>query len=282
MDLPLVSVVIPCFNQGNYIQDALDSVYQCAYPNIEIIIVNDGSTDRETNEILTSLKNNGVKVIFQQNMGLGGARNTGIHHSNGKYILPLDGDNKIRGRYIGLAVQHMESNENTAVVYGNAEKFGAEEGFLQPGAFNLQRLMLGNFIDACAIVRKSVLIKIGLYDNMKIMGYEDWDLWLRIAFKGYDFHHIDEVMFDYRVVKNSMMRSLNADISKQNEIEIYFAKKYADKLDFEFVENRVVYQLKKNPLSNAYRIILKNFFPGHFEKLVQKNTIYKYILYDRN
>ncbi|ULQ53780.1 glycosyltransferase family 2 protein [Flavihumibacter fluvii] len=264
-----------------YIQDALDSVSLCTYPNIEIIIVNDGSTDRETNEILAALKKSGIKVIFQQNMGLGGARNTGIHHSAGKYILPLDGDNKIRANYISLAVQHLEENENTAVVYGNAEKFGAEKGFLKPGAFNLQRLMLGNFIDACAIVRKSVLIKIGLYDNMKIMGYEDWDLWLRIAFKGYDFHHIDEVMFDYRVIKDSMMRSLNADISKQNEIEIYFAKKYADKLDFEYVENRIVYQLKKNPLSNAYRIAIKNFFPRHFEKLVQKNKIYKYILYDR-
>lgn len=281
MFLPLVSVVIPCFNQGIYIDDALNSLSLCNYPNKEIIIVNDGSTDQYTIDLLTRLSKSGIQVVFQNNMGLGAARNTGIIHSKGDYILPLDGDNKIRPDYLRLAIEHLEGNFESAVVYGNAEKFGAESGFLIPGPFNLQRMMLGNYIDACAVIRKSVFEEVGMYDNMRIMGYEDWDLWLRIAFKGKAFHYINDIMFDYRVVKNSMMRSLNADISRQNEIELYFAEKYADKLDFSFVEDRIVYQLKKRPLSNGFRLFIKNYFPAYFERLIKENKIYKYILYDR-
>jgi len=281
MDLPLVSVVIPCFNQGIYIKDALASLSSCNYMHKEIIIVNDGSTDSFTNNLLQQLQKEGYSVVLQENMGLGAARNTGILHSTGRYILPLDADNKIRYNYISEAISHLENNEETAVVYGNAQKFGADTGLIQPGSFVLQRLMMGNFIDACAVIRRSALDAVGLYDNMKIMGYEDWDLWLRLAFKGFKFHYINEILFDYRVVSNSMMRSLNADISRQNEIEIYFADKFSDKLDFEFVEDRIVYQLKKRPLSNGYRLFIKNFFPAYFQRLIKENKMYKYILYDR-
>ena len=281
MDLPLVSVVIPCFNQGIYIKDALASLASCNYMHKEIIIVNDGSTDSFTNDLLEQLQKEGYSVIFQENMGLGAARNAGILHSTGKYLLPLDADNKIRNNYISEAVAHLENNEDSAVVYGNAQKFGAETGLIQPGSFVLQRLMMGNFIDACAVIRRSALDAVGLYDNMKIMGYEDWDLWLRLAFKGYRFHYINDILFDYRVVTNSMMRSLNADISRQNEIEIYFANKFSDKLDFGFVEDRIVYQLKKRPVSNGYRLFIKNLFPAYFQRLVKENKMYKYLLYDR-
>lgn len=282
MNLPLVSVVIPCFNQGHFIADAIESVHSSTYLNVEIIVVNDGSTDSETNSFLGKIQGRGVSVIYQDNQGLAGARNTGIQNAKGDFILPLDADNKIRSGFIAKAIEIFVAQPGISVVYGNAEIFGTKSGKLIPGPFNLQRMMLGNYIDACAMIRKSVFEKVGHYDKMPVMGYEDWDLWLRIGFASERFFYINEIVFDYRMVANSMMRTVNANISKQNEIETYFALKYADKLDFDYVEERLVYQYKKRFLPNIYRLFLKRFRPARFQKLVQQNRIYKYILYDRN
>ncbi len=275
MSEKLVSVIIPCFNQGIYLADALESLKNCDNSLFETIIINDGSTDEYTNNYLADLSKQGYQVIFQDNKGLGGARNTGILHAKGKYILPLDADNKIRNNYIAEAVNILEQNSEIAVVYGNAALFGDKTGTLQPGRFNLQQLMIGNYIDACAVFRKSAANEVGLYDNMRIMGYEDWDLWLRMAFSGYRFYYINKVLFDYRVVANSMMRTLNADIRRQNEIMDYFTEKYADKLNFELVYDHVVYKMKKRPFSFLYYLLLKKYFPSYYFTLIKENKIYK-------
>jgi len=224
MSFPVLSVVIPCYNQGIFLKDALESLDKCNKDLFEVIIVNDGSSDKFTNEYLAELKDKGYNVIFQNNMGLGAARNTGIKLAKGEYVLPLDSDNRIQPRYIEEGIRILAADSKVAVVYSNANYFGDKAGRLIPGAFNLQRLMVGNYIDACAVIRKSVIEEVGLYDNMRIMGYEDWDLWLRIAFAGYNFFYIDEELFDYRVTSGSMMKNLNADIKRQNEIEEYFIK----------------------------------------------------------
>ena len=281
MNNPIVSVVIPCYNQGIFIKDALESLKKCNKDLFELIIVNDGSTDDYTNKLLGKLRDEGFQVIFQQNAGLGQARNSGIKISKGKYILPLDADNRIHPEYLSLGIEIMDLNEHVAVVYSNANYFGDKTGVLKPGPFNLQRLMLGNFIDACALIRKSVIVEVGYYDNMKVMGYEDWDLWLRIAFNNHKFHYIEKELFDYRVRKNSMMQSLNRDIQKQNEIEEYLIKKYSDKLDFEFVKDYYVYKLKKAPLKFFYKLILKKYFPEYYNRRIEEHKMYRGWLYDR-
>lgn len=277
----ILSVVIPCYNQGHYVQEALDSLKTLDKETTEIIIINDGSTDQATNTILRSKQAEGYNVVFQENKGLGGARNAGIQMAKGKYILPLDADNKIFARYAEAGISMMDAHPDVAVVYGNAQYFGEQNGILKPGAFNLQRLMCGNYIDACAVIRKSAIEAAGFYDNMKIMGLEDWDLWLRIAFKGYKFEYVNETLFQYRVSGTSMMRTLNADIARQNEIERYFAEKYKDKLDFDFIENRIIYRMKKKPLDFFYRLFLKKFFPAKLEKMIRENKMYKGNIYGR-
>src|SRR5688500_6267480 len=121
---PLISVIIPCFNQGKYLKDALDSLEKCDKRLFETIIVNDGSTDDFTNKYLESLRDEGWSVIFQKNLGLGGARNTGIENARGKYILPLDSDNRIHPEYITESLRIFQSDPEIAVVYGNANYFG--------------------------------------------------------------------------------------------------------------------------------------------------------------
>lgn len=276
----LVSIIIPCFNQGIYLKDALDSLKNCDKDLYEVIIVNDGSTDKFTNQYLIDLATQGYNVLFQENGGLGQARNNGIRQAKGEFILPLDADNRIYPNYLTKGIEILNKDKKLAVVYGNANYFGEKRGTLKPGRFILQQLMMGNYIDACALIRKSVIEEVGYYDNMKIMGYEDWDLWLRIAFKDYKFFYIDEVMFDYRVKDNSMMKSLNKNIQKQNEIEDYFFNKYYDKLSFEYVNDYFIYKIKKRPFKFLYRLILKKYFPRYYKKLIYQNKIYKGYLYD--
>lgn len=277
--MPILSVVIPCYNQGHFIKDALDSLARCDQSLFEVIIVNDGSTDAFTNTYLQELAAQGYHVIVQQNQGLGAARNTGVKAATGKYLLPLDADNSIYPAYMTTAIALLDANPDAAVVYGNANYTGDKSGTLVPGPFNLQRLMLGNYIDACAVVRKSVVEELGYYDNMKIMGYEDWDLWLRIAFKGYRFIWVNQVLFNYRVTNASMMKNLNANIAKQNAIEDYFLQKYPDKLDPILLENHFVYRLKKKPGLFLKRMLLKKFFPARYEQLIRENKMYKGHLY---
>lgn len=280
MEQEIISVIIPCYNQGVYIQEALDSLAKCDPALYEVIIINDGSSDSYTNEYLKNLSENGYSVIFQVNKGLGEARNVGIAHARGQYILPLDADNKILPAYLEESLEVFSSQKEVAVVYGNAGYFGQKTGILKPGHFNLQRMMLGNYIDACAVIKKSVLKEVGYYDSMKIMGFEDWDLWLRIAFKGYKFHYIDKVLFEYRVSSNSMIKNLNADIKKQNAIKDYFLEKYHDKLDFSFVEEKILFRIKKRFFRFLYARILKKFFPKYYQTLIDQNKIHKGLLYD--
>jgi len=275
-----VTIVIPCYNQGAFLQDALDSIAACNEQFFDLIIVNDGSTDKETNEMLIRLSEQGYHVIFQENKGLGGARNAGILASETEYILPLDADNKLLPSYIEKGIKVLEEHPEVSVVYGNAKLFGDKQGELIPGPFNLQRLMLGNYIDACALVRKSALEKAGMYDRMKIMGYEDWDLWLRIAFSGGQFHYINETLFEYRVRHDSMMKSVNANVQKQNEIEAHILNKYADKLDFDYPLYRFLYQFKKKPFTILKALFYRKFFPEVYHRKVKEGRIRRFYIYD--
>lgn len=277
----LVSVVIPCYNHGQYLEDALNSLEKCDSTLFEVIIVNDGSTDEYTNQYLLDLSRKGYNVISQKNSGLGAARNEGIKKAKGKFILPLDADNRIYPDYITKSLEVFEKYDDIAVVYGNANYIGEKTGILKPGPFNLQRLMLGNYIDACAVIKKTVIEEVGFYDNMRIMGYEDWDLWLRIGFKDYKFYYVDEVLFDYRVINNSMMRSLNADVKRQNEIEQYFIEKYKDKLSYNSILDHLIYRAKKKPFNFFYKLLLQKVFPSHYNKLIRENKIYRGFYYDR-
>ncbi|MBS1607586.1 MAG: glycosyltransferase family 2 protein [Bacteroidetes bacterium] len=280
MNAPPISIVIPCFNQGNYINEALDSLERCDKSLFETIIINDGSTDSYTNKLLQELSDQGFFVIFQENMGLAKARNNGVKSAKGKYILPLDSDNKIRPEYLTRSLEVFDKKSDVAVVYGNAAYFGDKSGLLKPGEFNLQRLMLRNYIDACAVIKKSVIEEMGYYDTMRFMGLEDWDMWLRIAFSNYGFHYIDQVLFDYRVAEKSMIKELTFDIEKRNGIEEYFLNKYAGKLSPDAIIDDTINRIKKHPFRFVRKIFLKKYFPSYYKRLIAQNKIYRSEFYD--
>jgi glycosyltransferase involved in cell wall biosynthesis len=204
---PLVSIVIPCFNDGQYLREAIESVK--AYPDpkaYEIIVVNDGSSDSSTLETLGTVEREGCQVIHQTNRGLGAARNTGVRASSGTYILPLDSDNRIRAAYISEGVQLLNDQPRLGVVYGDAEYFGSKTGRVSVPEFSLGRMIRENYIDACAVYRRAAWEEVGGYDEqMPIMGWEDWDFWLRLGLKNWGFLHLSMVLFDYRVRSDSII-----------------------------------------------------------------------------
>ncbi len=123
----LISLITPCYNHGKYIDEAIASIpYNKLNCEIEHIIINDGSTDPFTLKKLNQLGENGYNVIHQENMGLATARNNGIKMAKGKYILPLDSDNKLNENYFTKAVKVLENNETIDVVYGDSIFFGEE------------------------------------------------------------------------------------------------------------------------------------------------------------
>jgi len=256
-----VSIIIPCFNQGHYLREALQSIEQCGDKNLyEIIIVNDGSTENATINILEEYKRKGYTVIDQPNKGLGAARNAGIKIAGGKYIIPLDSDNKIRPEMLHEGIKLLDASPDIDVVYGDAEYFGEKTGLWKNGEFNLQRMMIENYIDACAMFRKSTWEKVNGYDEkMPAMGCEDWDLWLRIAFDGGKFRYVNKILFDYRYSSFSMIRIIQQE--KLIALLEYMENKHKGYLNRAYLNSLILlitYKRKKL----AFYIFLSSFFPG--------------------
>ncbi len=200
-----VSIVIPCFNHGAMLREALASLEEVRNENLlEVIIVDDGSSDAETIRILKEVAEAGYNVVSQPNGGLGAARNAGIRRAKGEFILPLDSDNRLRRVYLEQGVSLLKQNPSLGVIYADAEYFGEKTGRWQVQEFDLLSLIRMNFIDACALYRKALWEGVGGYDEqMPWMGLEDWDFWLRVACHGGSFFHLPAVGFDYRVRSDS-------------------------------------------------------------------------------
>lgn len=200
-----ISIVIPCYNHGQYLGEAIDSARRIGRDDIEIIVVDDGSTDSETESEMNSVRKGGVSVIRQENRGLAAARNAGIMASRGDYILPLDADNLVRPEYVSDALTIMDANPRTGVVYGDANYIGDKTGRWHVGPFDMDRLLRWNYIDACTVYRRSVWEQNGGYDpTLPVQGFEDWDFWLGAVQNGWEFAYVPKVLFDYRISEGSM------------------------------------------------------------------------------
>ncbi|MEP7250751.1 MAG: glycosyltransferase family A protein [Ginsengibacter sp.] len=270
--LPKISIIIPCYNHGKFIKEAVRSVETCTEKDLyEIIILNDGSTDEYTIEQLKKLSTEGYHVINQENKGLGAARNNAIKRARGEYILPLDSDNEIRPEYIYESIKILDKQDHIAVVYSDAISFGESSKRIVAGEFNLQKLMIGNYIDACAVYRRSVWENVGGYDeNMPVMGMEDWDFWLNISLQGYEFHYIPEMFFEYRVAPNSMITSLHSD--KAIILEAYMQKKYKKYLNRHYINEALIKQGRANK-KLAYKFFIALYFPAMLHFLTKNKLI---------
>ena len=204
-----VSVVTPCYEQGTLLLESIASVERNAPPHCELIIVNDGSRQPLTLEILNLLKRGGYFVFDQENAGLSAARNKGISLARGRYILPLDDDNRLREGFLPEAIQILNDSPEIGVVYGDRYDFGLRTAIERVGEFDLDALLDGNYIDACAVFRKQVWTDCQGYDPL-MCPMDDWEFWVHAAERGWRFRHIPRVTFDYRVRPNSLIADIRS------------------------------------------------------------------------
>jgi hypothetical protein len=181
---PLVSVVIPCYNSARYLAETIESVLSQTYPRVEIIVVDDGSSDA-TPEIARSYP---VQYIFQRNRGISAARNTGVLRSRGKYVQFLDHDDRLLLKAFELGVKVLEENPECSMAVGEHRYIQADGTGIgysskqSTGRDHYQELLRHNFIETpCSVLhRRSALELTGLFDE-NVQGAEDYELYLRTA-----------------------------------------------------------------------------------------------------
>lgn len=257
----LISIIIPCYNHGHHLREAVHSVRNLQGVSFEIIVVNDGSTEAFTIQVLSELEKEGYRVIHQPNLGLGAARNTGIRHSKGKYILPLDSDNKIKHEYIYESIKFLDA-EKADIVYGNPEFIGEIQHYrlFKPDKFDIVTIFRDNYIDACAVYRKTVWEKNKGYEtNMPFQGHEDWEFWINAFSNGFVFKYLDKNLYYYRICGDSMI----VDTHKENrklENHKFIIRKHLDLFIGQYVhlcQFRKITQLeKRKPLRASLRYFL--------------------------
>ena len=197
--MELVSVIMPCYNDGRYIQEAIASVKEQTYSSWEIIVIDDGSDDEETIKLINSLDDNKITVLHTENLRPAGARNFGIQHARGKYILPVDSDDVIDKTYMEKAVQIIERNSKIGVVYCQAELFGEQQGRWDLPDYCFDKMLLDNIVFVTALFYKEDWEKVGGFNTTMVAGMEDYDFWLSIMSLGREIYQIPEVLFYYRI-----------------------------------------------------------------------------------
>lgn len=188
---PLVSIIVPCYNQERFIAAALDSLLAQTYPNWEAIIVNDGSTDLSEQIVLDYCRTDSRFVLISQpNKGLSGARNTGITSAKGAYVGFLDADDAYLPDKLARQVEFLEATAEVDVVYG--DYFRGDSKLVPytlvsqplPTIALSEALIYRNWFDVNSpLLRRSIVDEVGPFDEV-LKSAEDWDYWIRVAASG--------------------------------------------------------------------------------------------------
>jgi glycosyltransferase involved in cell wall biosynthesis len=231
--MPHVSVIIPCFNAHHFLKEAIESIQQQTYKDMEVLVVNDGSTDTDTLAALGQLPNE-IIILHKQNGGLASARNFGIAHSQGNVIVTLDSDDKFHKTFVAKAVRVFKNDPAIGVVSSYVQEFGSSHNTWRAGATDDFSFFTENRIVACCAFRKECWTMAGGYDEVMRSGAEDWEFWIRVTQLGWKVHVIPEKLFFYRKTQNSMLAEetrpkmaqiLNYMISKHHDWFIASLKK---------------------------------------------------------
>jgi len=193
-----VSVIIPCYNLGSYLGDAVDSVLGQTFKDFELIIVDDGSTEDDTIATIKeiSARDPRISTFRTKNQGLSAARNYGISKAKGEYILTLDADDKISTFYLQKAVRILDSGK-ADIVSPWIKCFGMESTEIKNESGSLELLLAKNILAVASVYRREIWEKTGGYDT-SFNAFEDWDFWISAVLKGYTWKTLQEFLFFYR------------------------------------------------------------------------------------
>lgn len=212
---PTISIVIPSFNQSEYLEDCIESAYNQTLAPLEILVVDDGSTDNSL-EIAQRYEfrefpgvESPVRVIRQINKGLPSARNTGIMNAKGDYILFLDADDMLKENAIAKFTEIINGT-NGDVIAPSFQEIGKGNREIILGNFTLEDLKVANRIGYFCAIKRSVLLECGGYQPKMKWGYEDYHLWFELWSRSKTFVVTTDVLVKYRVKEKSMIHEANA------------------------------------------------------------------------
>lgn len=209
MIAPRVSVVVPCYNGGQFLDGLLASLAAQTFRDFEIVIVDDGSNQTDTCTKLASL-NSAVRLIRQDNAGLPAARNTGFRESRGEFVLPLDCDDTLEPSFLKEMVETLsQSPQDVGFAFCHIRLVGQRQGVLPRYLNSFDQLFL-NSLPYCMLIRRAAWERAGGYDEAMRDGYEDWEFNIRLVHSGFRGLEVPKPLFIYRVSMDGMLMSRSA------------------------------------------------------------------------
>lgn len=204
---PEVSVVLPCYNAHQFLAQTLDSVRQQTFSDIEIIIVDDGSTDEATVAFLDKLPSD-ICIVRQDNKGLSAARNTGFNIAKGTYILPLDCDDWLDKTFVEKTLKLLKRTPDATFAYSHLALEEEGAGNLKK-SYNFFEQLFFNQMPYCLLLPKQAWLDVGGYNEKMRLGYEDWEFNIRLGAQGMFGVVCAEPLFHYRIRSAGMLKSLS-------------------------------------------------------------------------
>ncbi|MFV5703596.1 glycosyltransferase [Flavobacterium sp. XS2P12] len=270
--LPLVSVVIPCYNDAEFIEQSINSALNQTYSNIEVIVVDDGS-NIETKVVLKKLEPKITKLITQENQGQSTARNVGIIVTKGEYVLVLDSDDFFEPTFCEKAIVYFENDTTIKIItsYVSRLQLNGQNDVFEPIGGNIKNFLKYNCATGSAMFKKKDWEQVRGYDEDMRQGFEDWEFYIRLLKDGGYAYIIQEPLFNYRIKENSTTTKANK--GKYNLLKyIYTKHQKLYKENFELLVNHLLHRIEKEEIEkvkNTKRIdfIIGNYFLIPFRSL---------------
>jgi len=228
--IPKVSIPIPCFNYGQYLDEAVDSVLSQTFQDFEIVIVDDKSTDNTTVDVVKAQekKDSRIKTFFHsENKRMAGARNTAIRESSGRFIVPLDADDKLHPDFLQECYNEIVKGR-FHIISTDMRFFGTiNKDYLFPN-YNLNGLYVRGQFPVTVMYHKIHWEQVGGYNETFTEGYEDWEFAINMGEHSHTGYHISKILFYYRwkdssTIHNTMRKKAEiiARIKKLHPHPIY-------------------------------------------------------------
>lgn len=208
---PLVSIVVANYNYARFLGEALESALAQTHRQVEVIVVDDGSTD----DSLAVAGRYPVRVLAEAHLGVGAARNRGAVAARGAFLMFLDADDRLEPTYVEACLAALQGSPFPVVyAYTAMQSFGLEDRLFSSQPFDPAALLRGNYIHASVLIRSEIFWAAGGFDPTWTLGYEDYELWVRLLAEGFHGVLVPEPLLHYR--RHGVSRnSLNAkDIRK--------------------------------------------------------------------
>jgi len=241
-----ISIIIPCFNHGRFLKEAVQSVLDQTVSVERIVVVDDGSDDTETHRALREVETmERVTVLTQKNQGPAAARNRAMEEVETPFVASLDADDRLLPEFVEKLLPRIHKKNTVGIAYGEARSFGTEEKVHQPRSYHFPDVLLDPCIYSTAIFRREDWEAVGGFREEMRSGWEDFEFWISLIELGREVVFVDEPVFEYR--RHESSRDLNFSASKERILEAF----------------ETIYRHHRDLYSDHIRIL----FEAHLERL---------------